>query len=144
MEIESPGWFEDLRVFVYGTLKPGGFYWQRFCEGKVDRWWPARTRGEVYHLPIGYPASVFGGDCWIQGVVLEMKDIEAMKGLDSLEGFDPYRTVGNDYRRLRVEVFDLESDRVDRVWSYEMDLRKIVGQGGIRVESGNWQQGLST
>ena len=130
MEIESPGWFEDLRVFVYGTLKPGGFYWQRFWE--------------VYHLPIGYPASVFGGDCWIQGVVLEMKDIEAMKGLDSLEGFDPYRTVGNDYRRLRVEVFDLESDRVDRVWSYEMDLRKIVGQGGIRVESGNWQQGLST
>lgn len=141
---ENVEWFEDLRVFVYGTLKPGGFYWPEFCEGKVLRYWRARARGRVFHLPIGYPASVFGGDGWIQGFVLEMADVDAMKGLDVLEGFQPGRGEKNDYRRLRVEVVNVESSETDEVWSYEMELDKILEAGGTPVESGDWKGDFSS
>ncbi|MGE9290015.1 MAG: gamma-glutamylcyclotransferase family protein [Puniceicoccales bacterium] len=138
---KNPGWFDGLRVFVYGTLKPGGFYWPRFCEGKVEQWVPARVRGSVYHLPVGYPAAHFDrNEGWIEGVVLELSDVAALRGLDSLEGFDPGnpRSEQNDYRRLRVEAELRGSGQCEMVWAYEMSLEKIQLEGGSLVESGNW------
>ncbi len=43
-----------LRLFVYGTLKRGGRYHDRFCRGarSVES---AIVRGRIYVLPIGYP-----------------------------------------------------------------------------------------
>jgi gamma-glutamylcyclotransferase (GGCT)/AIG2-like uncharacterized protein YtfP len=43
-----------LRLFVYGTLKRGGRYHQRFCRGarSIEN---AVVRGRVYVLPAGYP-----------------------------------------------------------------------------------------
>lgn len=136
----DPGWFDDLNVFVYGTLKPGGFYWPRFCEGKVLGWYPARVRGRVFHLPVGYPAAHFEEDHWIEGVVLELRNREVLRGIDYLEGFDPYRSRSekNDYTRCRVKAYRSDSDEMAWVWSYEMSLAKIHGQGGKWVEDGSW------
>ncbi|MBC2600891.1 gamma-glutamylcyclotransferase family protein [Puniceicoccus vermicola] len=140
MSTSEIGWFEDLQVFVYGTLKPGGFYWPQFCEGKVEQWWPARVRGQVYHLSVGYPAAQFGGDRWIYGFILKLRDIAALKGIDSLEGFDPENpsVEANDYVRLRVDVERCDVEKTERVWSYEMSREKIQREGGILVESGDW------
>jgi hypothetical protein len=43
-----------LRLFVYGTLKRGGRYHQRFCTGArtIER---ASTCGRLRTLPAGYP-----------------------------------------------------------------------------------------
>ena len=43
------------KVFVYGTLKPGGHYWPQFCEGKVSEVLPAKVQGKLYDLHVGYP-----------------------------------------------------------------------------------------
>ncbi len=138
------GWFEDLRVFVYGTLKPGGFYWGQFCEGRVESWWRARVRGKLFHLSVGYPAAVFDEEGWVQGVVLELRDPESLAGLDALEGFDPaHRGTGrNEYDRLRVEAYRENSDRADLVWAYGMDLRGIERWDGSWIESGDWDPGV--
>ena len=49
-----------MKVFVYGTLKPGECNYRRYCEGKVVEALPAIARGQLFALPIGYPAMVAG------------------------------------------------------------------------------------
>jgi len=46
-----------LRVFVYGTLKRGGRYHERFCRGALSIE-PASVRGRLYTSPAGYPVLV--------------------------------------------------------------------------------------
>jgi len=136
-------WFQDLKVFVYGTLMPGGFYWDRYCEGRVERWWKARIRGEIYHLPLGYPAARLGGPHWIYGVVLVLRDRRALEGIDELEGFSPKNPddPSREYLRKRVEALGEGGEPPQQVWAYEMDLAKINGLGGVRIESGLWEEG---
>jgi gamma-glutamylcyclotransferase (GGCT)/AIG2-like uncharacterized protein YtfP len=46
-----------LRLFVYGTLKRGGLYHERYCTG-VRSIEGASVRGHVRRLPCGYPVLV--------------------------------------------------------------------------------------
>ena len=133
-------WYEGLRVFVYGTLKPGGHYWPQFCEGKVVGWSEARVKGRIYDLPVGYPAVSFEGEGWVQGVVLSLKDVSGLKGLDRLEGFDPLRPRANrnEYIRKKVHAWLVEEERIERVWGYEMSLERISRHGGRFLEEGVW------
>ena len=39
-----------MKVFVYGTLKPGECNYLRYCEGKVVDACPAIARGELFAL----------------------------------------------------------------------------------------------
>jgi len=50
-----------LRLFVYGTLKRGGRYHERFCGGALSIE-PASVRGRLYTLPEGYPVLVVPPD----------------------------------------------------------------------------------
>jgi gamma-glutamylcyclotransferase (GGCT)/AIG2-like uncharacterized protein YtfP len=47
----------ELRLFVYGTLKRGGRFHERFCRGarSVE---PARVHGRLYLATAGYPVLV--------------------------------------------------------------------------------------
>ena len=51
-----------LRVFVYGTLKPGEANYEFYCGSEVVETKKAWTRGELYTLPQGYPAMTTGND----------------------------------------------------------------------------------
>lgn len=130
----------DLKVFVYGTLKPGGHYWPDFCQGKLaSEPRPAKIRGELYDLHVGYPGLLLSGDQWVHGYVLEMVDEAAFAGLDYLEGYVPGRPEAeNDYNRLRVRCFSPEGKPLDEVWIYEMTAEKIAQHKGTRIESGDW------
>jgi gamma-glutamylcyclotransferase (GGCT)/AIG2-like uncharacterized protein YtfP len=46
---------QQLRIFVYGTLKRGYWNHDRFCSQAVSIE-PATTWGRLYHLPAGFPA----------------------------------------------------------------------------------------
>lgn len=129
----------DLRVFVYGTLKPGGRYWSRFCEGKVGEPVEAKVRGHLYDLPAGYPALVAGGEDWAQGYILGFRSEADFAEVDRLEGYDPWGPVSeNDYQRIRVESFTPEGEPIGPVWTYVMDGAKVHGLGGVLMEDGDW------
>lgn len=96
------------RLFVYGTLVPGGRYWSvvdRFVEGNVS----ATTTGTLYDTGAGYPGAIFhepGG--LIHGAVLEFAaDVvgEALMALDRFEGAE--------YRRVVVTT------TAGAAWGYE-------------------------
>jgi gamma-glutamylcyclotransferase (GGCT)/AIG2-like uncharacterized protein YtfP len=49
-----------VRVFVYGTLKPGEANYQRYCAGKVVDAERTSVLGKLFALPMGYPAMTLG------------------------------------------------------------------------------------
>lgn len=127
------------KVFVYGTLKPGGHYWPQFCEGKVSAAVPAKIRGELYDLHVGYPGVFMRGDDWVQGYVLTFPKQADFEQLDVLEGYQPDRPAeANEYVRLRVDCFNTEGELLGKVWAYEMTEATFQHFSGTRIESGNW------
>jgi len=129
----------DLSVFVYGTLKPGGHYWPEFCEGKVAAQTPAKIRGELYDLQVGYPGLILKGESWVRGSVLEFKTEKDFLRLDYLEGFVPGRRESqNEYNRLRVPCFDLEGKSLGEVWTYEMTTATMTRHSGALITNGDW------
>lgn len=81
----------ELFVFVYGTLKPGGRYHQRYCGKALAQALPAVTKGRLYSFTQwGYPAMTAGDD-WVKGYLLTFYDTAdvcsaVLKQLDDLEG----------------------------------------------------------
>ena len=129
----------DRSVFVYGTLKPGGYYWPQFCEGKVASVVAAKIRGELYDLHVGYPCVFMRGDAWVQGTVLTFERQRDFEQLDVLEGYEPDRPVEqNEYIRLRVDCYRPEGELLGKVWAYEMTDATFQRFAGTRLDSGNW------
>jgi len=131
--------FGERSVFVYGTLKPGGRYWPRFCEGKVSAVVPARIRGELYDLGVGYPACLRRGEGWVEGFVLTFPRSEDFARVDWLEGYSPTRPPEeNEYQRIKAATFGPDGEPLGRVWAYEMSEAAIRRHGGVRIADGNW------
>lgn len=142
----------DLSVFVYGTLKPGGQYWPEFCEGKVGEPIPAKIRGELYDLHVGYPGlrlfpkgRGLSGDCalpeemWVQGYILTFRTEEGFLRLDELEGYEPDRPYSeNEYTRLKVPCYSPEGEPLGETWTYEMTAATMERHKGTLIEGGNW------
>jgi gamma-glutamylcyclotransferase (GGCT)/AIG2-like uncharacterized protein YtfP len=130
----------EYTVFVYGTLKPGGHYWSRYCGGKVNEVRPAQIRGTLYDLHVGYPGVRFGASTGVQGYLLTFKRQADFMELDVLEGFiagrDPEH---NEYNRCKVACFSPQGDPLGEVWAYEMSAARIAQMGGTPIEDGNWK-----
>lgn len=106
---------DSLRVFVYGTLKPGGRYWRRLCAGRVKGCFPAWIQGQLFDLPVGYPAVVASedADAVVHGFVLRFAPAEGeevLQDLDDLEGYDPTdpESPDNEYRRFPCLAYPRE------------------------------------
>lgn len=131
-------------VFVYGTLKPGECNYTRYCEGRVVHQFDAMVYGDLYHLPVGYPA-VTVGDRPVYGVVLCLDDLSTLHALDGLEDYDPARSPDqNEYNRNRIDVFDAQGISQGKAWIYLMDIQKVNQFGGIHLPNGIWSQAHAT
>jgi gamma-glutamylcyclotransferase (GGCT)/AIG2-like uncharacterized protein YtfP len=132
-----------LKVFVYGTLKPGEYNYQRYCAGKVVAAQPATAFGRLFALPVGYPAMTAGEET-VCGVLLSFSDPAVLQDLDQLEDYDPHRLPAqNEYNRVQIEVFDLSGQMLDFAWVYLMTPEQVERRGGVLVASGCWSAGES-
>lgn len=126
------------KVFVYGTLKPGESNYQYYCAGKVRSPIEAYVRGKLYSLPFGYPAIAEGNNK-VRGFSLTFENPNLLQDLDRLEGYYGQSSKLNEYYRLLVPVYDLNSDRaIAQAWCYFMSESKIARSGGIALTSGWW------
>jgi len=127
-----------FRIFVYGTLKCGGFYYRQFCEGHACESVPAIARGRLYALPAGYPALTRGDD-WVRGELLCFDDRTLLAALDHLEGFNPDEVSSeNEYTREPCEVFDMEKQPLGRFETYLMSPYRVAASGGVYMPDGEW------
>lgn len=92
---------EDLPLFVYGTLQPGGRYWARVAD-LVEIVGPASCRGALTATPHGWPAAELIGDGEIHGTLLRAHDPDAARLL--VERTDAIEDAPRLFRRRAVPV----------------------------------------
>jgi gamma-glutamylcyclotransferase (GGCT)/AIG2-like uncharacterized protein YtfP len=128
-----------LKVFVYGTLKPGYANYQAYCRDCTVAEQPAMVRGTLFDLPVGYPALISGKD-WVKGHLLSFADDAVLVGLDELEDYQGDRPIyENLYQREWVEVFNDDGRSQGWAWAYFMSLEKVEKYGGVKVSTGVWK-----
>lgn len=128
----------DVKVFVYGTLKPGEGNYQRYCGERVVESYAAITFGRLFQLSIGYPAMT-EGERSIQGFVLSFSDSQVLRELDELEGYHPERLPEkNEYQRQKIKTFRSDGQYLGMAWGYVMLPEKVKLLGGVFLPSGYW------
>ena len=134
----------SIDVFVYGTLKPGEANFAAYCEGKVNWQISGYTWGDLYALPVGYPAMTTGKNK-VWGVLLSFTDPQTLESLDRLEGYQSQRAAHlNEYYRALVPVYDVCNSQIGEAWAYYMSLSKIRQDRGLKLNSGSWTGALSS
>lgn len=128
-----------LKVFVYGTLKPGERNYQYYCADKVVEIQEAIAYGKLFALLLGYPAAIFPENYLVRGYVLSFFDFTVLAALDELEDYHPNRASSqNDYQRHQVEVYNSNLDPLGKAWNYSMSQQKIAAYGGVFLKNGWW------
>ncbi|MFW9261347.1 gamma-glutamylcyclotransferase family protein [Nostoc sp. CALU 546] len=137
--VESNIEFSDLvRVFVYGTLKPGEANYKRYCAGKVVDVKLAFAQGKLFALPMGYPAMTLG-DSQVHGYLLFFPNLKILNELDVLESYQPTRQPSaNLYNRQMIEVYDSQSLSLGWAWVYLMTLDRVEQLRGCLQPDGWW------
>lgn len=95
---------ESLPLFVFGTLCRGHCNHREYLEGKYRHMLPATLRAFRRIHPLMIVPSADGA---VDGELYFLRPETAQATLrhcDSLEGIPPGTTVGDEYRRMRVEV----------------------------------------
>jgi gamma-glutamylcyclotransferase (GGCT)/AIG2-like uncharacterized protein YtfP len=127
-----------VRVFVYGTLKPGEVNYQRYCAGKVVSAEKATTLGQLFALPMGYPAMTTG-ESTVHGYLLSFADLGILDALDELEDYQPEGEMSeNLYNRLEVEVKNSLGLSLGWAWVYLMNPAKVEMLKGVHLPNGWW------
>ncbi|MGD1806074.1 gamma-glutamylcyclotransferase family protein [Dapis sp. BLCC M126] len=127
-----------LRVFVYGTLKPGEVNYQSYCAEHIVEYFPAVANGFLYELSVGYPGMTHGKGN-VHGFVLSFQNPKVLLELDKLEDYHPERLPQeNEYQRQKIPTFGLDGKYLWTVWSYLMLPEKVKLLGGKLLPSGCW------
>lgn len=129
-----------LKVFVYGTLKPGERNYQFYCTQAVAVQ-KAIAYGKLYDLPMGYPAAIFPETSLVRGYLLTFIDAAILQALDELEDYYPHQPISrNLYQRQQIEVYDLHKKSLGKAWTYSMNQQQIDNYGGTLLDKGWWTE----
>ncbi|OUL34196.1 hypothetical protein BV372_14725 [Nostoc sp. T09] len=129
---------EKVRIFVYGTLKPGEVNYKKYCAAKVIDTKRAIAAGKLFALPMGYPAMTLENS-QVQGYLLSFAELEILNQLDQLEDYQPHRHLSeNLYNRQEIEIYDLQGLSLGFAWVYFMSPTKISQLRGIPQADGWW------
>lgn len=130
-----------VKVFVYGTLKPGEANYQRYCAIQVVDAKKAYAFGQLFALPMGYPAMTLG-DSLVYGYLLAFVDAKVLNNLDILEDYQPSRQrTENLYNRQEVEIYDLQGRSLGIAWVYLMTPQQICQLKGSLLQRDGWWSG---
>lgn len=137
-----------IKVFVYGTLKPGEVK-HSLCVDQTEEPRPAIAQGQLYHLPLGYPAMTLGEKGIVHGFLLTFSNSTILQTLDYYEQHAPeyFQTYAPDlspevyqYQRLQIATFNPDQSPLDLAWCYVMTSQQITGLRGHLVDSGKWSR----
>jgi gamma-glutamylcyclotransferase (GGCT)/AIG2-like uncharacterized protein YtfP len=128
----------NCSIFVYGTLKPGERYHDRYCGNQVVGSEPACVPGRLYHLSPGYPGLTHEPG-WVRGVLLHFDTPEVLVELDELEGYTPGCSgTDNMYERTWEQIYRLDRTPLTWAWLYRMEPERVASLDGIWIPEGYW------
>ena len=133
---------KQLPVFVYGTLLSGfhndSGYIKPFPHTKTR----ATIKGEIYHLPEGYPGLLMTDAGKVAGEIVDFAPEvyeKALAGLDELETYYGEGDSRNEYERIPVTARVQETGQEVEVYVYRYLDEAYVKRVGTRVEHGDWR-----
>ena len=123
------------KLFVCGAFCRGMVNFRKI-ENFILEAQPARVKGSVLRLPVGYPAMVEEGDDFIEGELLTLKPSEVLLAmLDEFHGFSPMQTDKNLNFKQSVEV-ELESGEKVMAHRYVINPAKMP-KGSVLIQGGD-------
>lgn len=124
-------------VFVYGTLKKGGYYSHGFNKERVSVTPAKMVGGTMYNLG-GFPGLVLGGNDIVNGELHLYKEFsKVVRRLDRIEGFRKQNYECNLYNKHVVEV-ETQDGRTVKAMVYTINTHRINLKGCEKVENGTW------
>lgn len=116
------------RLFVYGTMRKGQTA-RSLVANSITKSLPARTSGQIYAFPMGYPGYTEGdGTGTVVGEVIWLTDLAATFGLlDAYEGDDFARVL----KRITTEAGE------QWAWIYALADPQAIELGTL-IEDGDW------
>jgi len=132
---------QPMPVFVYGTLLSGFENHALYVKPYKHRSVPAKIKGELYHLPQGYPGLLEGTeDVWGALLFFFPEDYEtALAGLDELETYFGPNDPRNEYDRVEVAAVLSGTKERQTAYVYRYLDAEYVKRRGVRVPDGDWR-----
>lgn len=126
-------------VFVYGTLKVGGFFAEQFDEYR-RKYFKATVYGALYSVNGQFPAALLGDEGVIHGEVhVYTNGIAVLEAMNNIEGCEVPEEEGhpaNMFNRVTtIAEFDNDNAEVPvfmYTWNQEIDSLE-------RINSGIWE-----
>jgi gamma-glutamylcyclotransferase (GGCT)/AIG2-like uncharacterized protein YtfP len=137
----------EVGLFAYGTLQPGYAAYAQLCADQVIAVEPAIVLGQLYKLPMGYPALILQGSQPVYGHRLRFANDTILSVLDDYEQHDPQVMADCfpgqdlahlDYRRQPVEMLTPIGTLLDWAWAYVMSPAQVERLQGVLWPSGKW------
>jgi gamma-glutamylcyclotransferase (GGCT)/AIG2-like uncharacterized protein YtfP len=126
-------------LFVYGSIAEGMIHFEKIKEFVVSVS-PAVARGQVYRMPIGYPAMTLEGQDTIQGNLLVLKVSDLLWYLlDSFYGYNPQDNSKSLFTREAIAT--MVDDKLIQAWSYVLPVDRVPACSKL-IPGGDWKAAL--
>jgi len=123
-----------LKVFVYGTLKQGGFFSKRFDDFRCSNR-PGSLKGSMYSIDGSFPGLKLVGDTIIKGEVHEYNNSSVVEQLfDRIEGYQGKNNKNNFYDKEIVLVTTAEGEEPCIAYVFAGDISEFQ-----EVKDGEWK-----
>jgi gamma-glutamylcyclotransferase (GGCT)/AIG2-like uncharacterized protein YtfP len=130
---------EINKVFVYGTLKVGGFFGEKFNNVRISSV-PATVKGTLFHVPAMFPSSFPGlklaGDGVVHGELHAFDRIDdVIRAIDRIEQYFEDYPEESMYVRKKMDVETAEGTEKAYVYEYNGSTKgfKIVVDGDWKL-----------
>ena len=123
----------ELKIFVYGTLKVGGRFSKRFDQVRTSVK-KGTIKGTLYDLG-SFPGVKLGTDTEVLGEVhtyTQAKEVEA--SLDRIEGYIGEDHPHNLYNKKQVQVVTDDGIETCLIYEFARDAEKFT-----KIKEGIWQ-----
>lgn len=125
-----------MKIFVYGSLRTDFLNYDKVLKNRVKSTSKGKIKGELYHLPEGYPA-VLPGKQWVYGEVFTLSKEKILRTLDLLEG---YLGEGQDNLYIRENhTVMLENGQEEECFTYIYVNQEYAKKSGKKVVDGDWK-----
>lgn len=125
------------KVFVYGSLRTDFWNYDKVLKNRVRQVEKGQIKGDLYHLPAGYPAVILG-EGTVYGEVITLSQDKILKSLDLLEG---YMGEGEENLYVRVkQKVHLEDGSQKMCWVYIYVDEKVAKKEGKYIPHGDWKE----
>jgi len=123
-------------VFVYGSLKTGGYFSKKFDSYRRGVW-EARVKGILYDLG-SYPGLVLGGENYVYGELHYYDSLqEVIRELNWIEGYRGRGDSSNLYNLLSTEI-EFVGGGKRKGMLYSINLLRVEVKKYRTVKSGFW------